>query len=77
MLSLVMQCVKIRAFTFVFHLTRFPLDAQMATRLEKSRVAFRILVAKIAIHVQNRLTSIIIPPTMQILTCTYVLVDKK
>jgi hypothetical protein len=77
MLSMVMQCVKIRAFTFVFHLTRFPLDAQMATRFGKSRVAFGTLVAKKTISVQNRLTSIIIPPTMQLLTCTYVLVDKK
>jgi hypothetical protein len=77
MLSMVMQCVKIRAFTFVFHLTRFPLDAQMATRLGNSRVAFETSVAKLAMPVQNRLTSIVIPPTMQILTCTYVLVDKK
>jgi hypothetical protein len=72
-----MQCVKIRAISFVFHLTRFPLDAQMATRFGKSRVAFGTLVAKKTILVQNRLTSIIIPPTMQLLTRTYVLVDKK
>jgi hypothetical protein len=77
MLSMVMQCVKIRAFTFVFHLTRFPIHAQMAPRFGKSRVAFRATVAKLAIPVQNRLTSKIIPPTMRILTCTYVLVDKK
>jgi hypothetical protein len=77
MLSLVMQCVKIRAFTFVFHLTRFPLVAQMAIRLGKSRVGFGQVVTKKTIRVQNRLTSIIIPPTMQILTRTYVLVDKK
>jgi hypothetical protein len=77
MLSMVMQCVKIRAFTFVFHLTRFPLGAQMATRFRNSRVAFEADVAKPATPVQNRLTSIVIPPTMQILTRTYVLVDKK
>jgi hypothetical protein len=77
MLSVVMQCVKIRAFTFVFHLTRFPLGAQMATRFGNSRVAFETVVAKNTMQAQNRLTSIVIPPTMQILACTYVLVDKK
>jgi hypothetical protein len=34
-------------------------------------------VAKQAIRVQKRLTSVIIPPTMQLSTCTYVVVDKK
>jgi CspA family cold shock protein len=33
-------------------------------------------VEKVATGVQKRLTSKIIPPTMQTLTCTYVLVDK-
>jgi hypothetical protein len=77
MLSMVMQCVKIRPFTFVFHLTRFPPSAQMATRLGNSRVAFEADVAKLTMPVQNRLTSIVIPPTMQLLTRTSVLVDKK
>jgi hypothetical protein len=76
MLSMLVQCVNIRAFTFVFHLTRFPIKAQMATRFGKSRVAFSQSVEKLAIPVQNRLTSKIIPPTMRLLTCTYVLVDK-
>jgi hypothetical protein len=48
MLSMVMQCVKIRAFTFVFHLTRFPLSAQMATGFGNTRVAFQLHVAKMA-----------------------------
>jgi len=76
MLSMLMQCVNIRAFTFVFHLTRFLINAQMATRFRKSRVAFAPSVEKMASCVQKPLTSKIIPPTMRILTCTYVLVDK-
>jgi hypothetical protein len=59
----------------------------MATRFGKSRVAFGVVwagfsvafsssVEKMAIPVQNRLTSNIIPPTMPVSTCTYVLVDK-
>jgi hypothetical protein len=77
MLSRVMQCVKIRAFTFVFHLTRFPVRAQMATRFGNSRVGFGGVVAKLTMAVQNRLTSIVIPPTMQISTLTSGRVDKK
>jgi hypothetical protein len=33
-------------------------------------------VEKLTTRIQNRLTSKIITPTMQTLTCTYVLVDK-
>jgi hypothetical protein len=77
MLSMMMQCVKIRAITFVFHLTRFPHGAQMATRFGNSRVAFVQIVGKLIGHVQNHLTSGVIPPTMQISACTYGRVDKK
>ncbi|CUI08273.1 hypothetical protein BN2497_11323 [Janthinobacterium sp. CG23_2] len=72
-----MLWVNIRAFTFVFHLTRFPIYAQMATGFEKSRVAFSQSVRNLAIPTQKRLTWIFFQPTMRLSTCTYVLVDKK
>jgi hypothetical protein len=54
---------------FVFHLTRFPDLAQMATVAAKSRVAFqaaRAAVArKILIALRKRLTLKIVPPTMR------------
>ena len=56
MLSMLMHYVNIRAFTFVFHLTRFPVDAQMAPGIVKSRVAFSQSVEILAIPIQNRLT---------------------
>jgi hypothetical protein len=76
MLSEMVQCVNIRAFSFAFHLTRFPFSAQMATRLRKSRACCTTSVAKIATRAQKRLTSKIVAPTMQTLTGTYVFVDK-
>jgi hypothetical protein len=74
---MLLQCVNVRAFTFVFHLTRFPDQAQMAIRFGKTRVAFWPSVENLSIGLENRLTSKFIAPTMPILTCTYVLVDKK
>jgi len=60
----------------------------MALRLQKSRVCFKDtklhffgasfnIVAFFASGAQKRLTYKIIAPTMQLLTCTYVFVDKK
>jgi hypothetical protein len=72
MLSMLMHYVNIRAFTFVFHLTRFPIDAQMAAGIGISRVAFWLSVEILTISHQNRLTSLFFHPTMRLLTCAYV-----
>jgi hypothetical protein len=81
MLSGMLQLVNIRDVFRCFHLTRFPFTAQMATRLLKSRACFltvEIGCGKICnTAVQKRLTLQIVAPTMQTLTCTYVLVDNK
>jgi hypothetical protein len=76
MLSETVQFVNIRAISFAFHLTRFPLSAQMATRLGKSRACFGGSVVNFTTRSQKHLTSKIVAPTMQTLTGTYVLVDK-
>jgi hypothetical protein len=49
----------------------------MAPRLQKSRPCSKAAVKVFATRAQNRLTYKIIATTMQLLTCTYVLVDKK
>jgi hypothetical protein len=67
----------LRVIPFAFHLTRFQAAAQMAVPLQKSRGCFLAIVKIFTTVVQNRLTYKIIAPTMQLLTCTYVLVDKK
>ena len=49
----------------------------MAFRLRKSRAGFASRVKNLATHRSKGLTYKISPSTMQTLTCTYVLVDKK
>jgi hypothetical protein len=49
----------------------------MAPRLQKSRACCKAAVNVFTTRAQNRLTYKIIATTMETLTCTYVLVDKK
>jgi hypothetical protein len=77
MLSSFVRTLTIRVNPFAFHLTRFPIEAQMAVRLRKSRASFAAIVEVFTTPSQKRLTYKIIAPTMHLLTGTYVLVDKK
>ena len=77
MLSVFVRTLTIRVIPFAFYLTRFPVFAQMAAGMQKSRGRFPTAVKVFTTGPQKPLTYKIIQPTMQILTCTYVLVDKK
>jgi hypothetical protein len=77
MLSVFVRTLTIRVNPFAFHLTRFPIEAQMAVRLQKSRACFASIVVAFTTRSQNSLTWKIIATTMLLLTGTYVLVDKK
>jgi hypothetical protein len=74
---MLMHSVNIRAFTFVFHLTRFPISAQMAAGIGISRVAFASPVEIMTIPHQKRLTSIFFQPTMRLSLVLMYMVDKK